>query len=135
MGFWARRMALETAVHRVDVQSGGGTVTPVDQALALDGVDEVLRIFLTARGEPARDPDGEHTVAVESGGESWTVRLEPRAVTTSTGADGNADAQLSGESGLLFLYLWGRAHRDGLEVQGDATAVDALRRRLVAATQ
>ena len=41
-GFWFRRMAQEAAVHRVDVESGYGAVTPVDDVLAVDGIDEVL---------------------------------------------------------------------------------------------
>ncbi|HKR99196.1 MAG TPA: maleylpyruvate isomerase family mycothiol-dependent enzyme [Candidatus Dormibacteraeota bacterium] len=134
VGFWGRRMALETAVHRVDVESAAGSMTPVDPALALDGIDEVLRIFLVARDQPA-DADGQHRVDVASDGESWTVELHNDRVTTTAGASPDADARLSGDSEPLFLYLWGRAERDGLEVSGDTTAVDALRRRLVAATQ
>src|SRR5690606_29462244 len=46
VGFWGRRMAHESAIHRVDVELAHADVTPIDHALALDGVDEVLRRFL-----------------------------------------------------------------------------------------
>lgn len=37
-----RRMALETVVHRLDVEPALGEVTPVPADLAVDGIDEVL---------------------------------------------------------------------------------------------
>ena len=46
VGFWFRRMAQETAVHRVDVESAFDAVTPVSDDLAVDGIDEVLDLFL-----------------------------------------------------------------------------------------
>ena len=46
VGFWFRRMAQETAVHRLDVEDGRGTPTPIDPELAVDGIDEVLELFL-----------------------------------------------------------------------------------------
>ena len=40
-GAWlARRMALETAVHRVDVELARGRANPVERELAVDGIDE-----------------------------------------------------------------------------------------------
>ena len=44
-------MAQETAVHRVDVESGFDAVTPVDDELAVDGIDEVLDWFLAYQAE------------------------------------------------------------------------------------
>ena len=41
-GFWFRRMAQETAVHRVDAELAHDVLTPIDAELALDGIDEVL---------------------------------------------------------------------------------------------
>ena len=47
VGFWIRRMAQETVVHRVDAQlAAREPVTPAPDDLAIDGVDEVLRRFL-----------------------------------------------------------------------------------------
>ena len=46
VGFWFRRMAQETAVHRTDVESGFDAVTAVADDLAVDGIDEVLDWFL-----------------------------------------------------------------------------------------
>ncbi|MBJ7607909.1 MAG: maleylpyruvate isomerase family mycothiol-dependent enzyme [Candidatus Dormibacteraeota bacterium] len=65
-GFWYRRMALETVVHRVDVESGLGDLSPVDAELAEDGIDEVLQIML-ADPDLEADRQGPHgSVAVET---------------------------------------------------------------------
>ena len=55
VGFWARRMAHETAVHRVDAELARGASTPVDAALATDGVDEILHLML--EGDWSDDAD------------------------------------------------------------------------------
>ena len=44
--FWARRMALEIAVHRYDAELAHDDVTEVADDLALDGIDELLKVFL-----------------------------------------------------------------------------------------
>ena len=44
-GFWARRMAVETAVHRYDAQLAAGDPQPVERMLAADGVDEYLDVL------------------------------------------------------------------------------------------
>src|SRR5262245_492946 len=74
VGFWARRMAHETAVHRVDAELAHGASTPVDAALATDGVDEILHIMLA--GDWSEDTDDELTgqrVAIGTGGRAWRV--------------------------------------------------------------
>src|SRR5499427_9218735 len=47
VGFWIRRMAQETVIHRIDAELGTRQpVAPVPADLAVDGIDELLRIFL-----------------------------------------------------------------------------------------
>ena len=47
VGFWIRRMAHETAIHRIDAELGTGQlVAPVPADLAVDGIDELLKVFL-----------------------------------------------------------------------------------------
>jgi len=47
LAFWARRQAHETAIHRVDAESAGSSVTPVAPGFAVDGIDELLNGFLS----------------------------------------------------------------------------------------
>jgi uncharacterized protein (TIGR03083 family) len=135
VGFWARRMAHETAVHRVDAELARGAATPVDAGLATDGVDEILHIMLA--GDWSEDADDEMTgqrVAIETGGRAWQVVLDREAMTVLDG-DGTADATLSGPPSDVLLWLWGREPDDRVEMSGDQEAHRLMRTRLVMATQ
>src|SRR4051794_13845151 len=44
--FWQRRRSQETSVHRYDAETAAGAPTPLDPALAVDGIDEFLTVFL-----------------------------------------------------------------------------------------
>lgn len=46
LAFWIRRMAHETAVHRVDAAQAVGERWRVDPELAADGVAEALELWL-----------------------------------------------------------------------------------------
>ncbi|HZC27392.1 MAG TPA: maleylpyruvate isomerase family mycothiol-dependent enzyme, partial [Actinopolymorphaceae bacterium] len=76
VGFWYRRMAQETAIHRVDVELAHEMLTPVDAELAADGIDEVLSIMLAGdwSDEPVDDADG-RSLDVLAGGRRWRVVL------------------------------------------------------------
>jgi uncharacterized protein (TIGR03083 family) len=135
VGFWYRRMAQETAVHRVDVESAFGEVTPVDDELAADGIDEVLTIFLA--DDWSADPQPEaagRTVLVRTGHHAWRVTLHPERIEVSREL-GPFDALVSGEPSELLLYLWGRRPQTAVTVEGDPNVLAAFRRRLVIVTQ
>lgn len=136
VGFWLRRMAHETAVHRRDVESAASSATPVDEVLAVDGIDEVLALMLAGdwSTEVIGDASGS-TVAVKSAGHHWLVTLNPAEVLLVRGAAGEEDvaATLSGGAGEVFLWLWGRGPLPAAE--GSPGAVAELRDRLVLATQ
>lgn len=135
VGFWARRMAHETAVHRIDAELAAGSPTPIDAELATDGVDEILVIMLA--GDWSDDPDEAargQRVAIATGGRTWLVELEREAVTVTEG-DGARDATLEGDPSDVVLWLWGRAGDDRVTRSGDREAFRTLRSRLVLATQ
>src|SRR5262249_56921469 len=49
VGFWIRRMAQETVIHRIDAELGTGQpVAPVPTDLAVDGIDELLKAFVAS---------------------------------------------------------------------------------------
>ena len=147
VGFWYRRMAQETAVHRVDVQSAFDQVSPVDPALAVDGIDEVLKRFLG--GDWSDLPEEEwagidpqagagRAVAVRTGDNCWRVRMEPDRIDIDIDIDTStepADATVSGEPSELLLWLWRRRPDTAVTLEGDNEAVAALRDRLYVATQ
>jgi len=136
VGFWIRRMAQETAVHRVDVELAHGVPTPVDAELAVDGIDELLVMMLA--GDEWAEHGTKHpidaTVRITCQGRSWTVQADSDAVVVDRSADGDADAEVAGEPSELYLWLWGRGDETSLIITGDAAAVTNLRARLVEAT-
>ena len=134
VGFWYRRMALETAVHRVDAELGHDVVTPVDEALAVDGIDEVLRVMLG--GPWWDDPEFptaepiEDRVRVTAAGRSWTVTLSARSVEVSESDTGEVAVEVAGQPDDVYLWLWGRRGAEPLAVAGSSDVADAFRRRL-----
>ena len=127
-GFWPRRMAHETAVHRVDAeQAVGAAVGAIEPAFGVDGIDEILTIFVPALGADRSPGDGRtvHLHSTDAEGE-WLIRFDPDRIDVATG-HAKGDAAVRGPAGDLLLWLWGRRPLDGLEVFGDPGAADALR--------
>jgi uncharacterized protein (TIGR03083 family) len=133
IGFWARRMALEAAVHRYDAELAHGDPTPIADDLALDGIDEVLRVML---GGPWWDGrvDTQHPVdavlGVESDGLHWSCDVRRTTVDISVGRTVPPSAVVSGEPMRVFLWLWGRLDDDAVDVTGGPDVVAEFRRRI-----
>jgi uncharacterized protein (TIGR03083 family) len=135
VGFWHRRMAQETAVHRVDVESGFDVVRPVPHDLATDGIDEVLDLFLTYQADDVGpDGPGRGTVAVRTGSQIWRVTLNDDDVELAR-EPGAADAVVSGEPSELLLWLWGRRPDSAVSLEGDRDLLAGFRKRLEVVTQ
>jgi uncharacterized protein (TIGR03083 family) len=127
-GFWPRRMAHETTIHRVDgEQAVRRSVGPIDPALAVDGIDEVLTVFVPSLGAARSPGDGRtvHLHATDIDGE-WVIRFEDGDVVVEPGHL-KGDAAVRGPADELLLWLWGRVPLDGLEVFGARDAAEALR--------
>jgi uncharacterized protein (TIGR03083 family) len=133
VGFWYRRMALETVVHRVDIEAQFGPPSAIDPALAVDGIDEVLMVMLAGEDEAAEPSRGK--IEVQAGDSAWSVVLEDARTVVTPGRRTSPGAVLSGDPAALFLYLWGRGPIDALTQQGDGSLIAAMRVRVAAATQ
>jgi uncharacterized protein (TIGR03083 family) len=138
VGFWGRRMAHESAIHRVDVELAIEDVSEIDGALAVDGVDEVLRRMLA--GDWSDEPVTGHpgtVVRVETANAAWRIVMEPSAAVASVDRwpDMPVDATVTGEPAYLYLWLWCRGPSDRLAIAGDKAAVDHLDARMRLATQ
>lgn len=131
-GFWVRRMAQETAVHRADVESAFGPVTPVAADLALDGIAEVLDLMLAGNWSTDPQPHLTGEYAVRSGDAAWHVVMAEDEVTVTAGAAPDGTPAVSGEPSDVLLWLWGRAPDGAVTLAGD---VRAFRERLALATQ
>ncbi len=95
VGFWARRQALETLVHRWDAQTALGHPAAIAPDLAADGVGEVVDVMLPRQVALGRQPALSAALELRAGEHSWVVGDGERAVLTAPAAD-------------LLLLLWKR---------------------------
>lgn len=137
VGFWIRRMAQETVIHRIDAELGTGQpVAPVPDDLAVDGIDELLKVFVTygvaewgsfftdiLAGSPGR------TYTVRTDGAAWRVRTGPALFTVEDGAgDDPADVTITGPPTAVLRWTWNRespGEPSGVTVEGTPEATGA----------
>jgi uncharacterized protein (TIGR03083 family) len=112
-GFVIRRMAHETAVHRVDAELALGIEPLVDPAVAVDGVEEFLENLPRSR---ALRGEGERLrLRATDQPEGWTVTLGPERFgwvggEPDGGAAGAATRAVTVQATAagLYLLLWRR---------------------------
>src|SRR5438552_9222250 len=120
-GFWARRQANETAVHRWDAQSAAGAVEPVEHALAVDGIDEFFGLIpFWRRGSSVRGTGETIHLHCTDGDGEWLVRLAADSVIV-TPEHAKGDVAARGPASDLLLLLYGRVAPSALEVFGEAS--------------
>lgn len=115
-----RRMALESAVHRYDVELSVGSPTPIDQDLAVDGIDEWIRVHLAADVPEAPDVSlgGVLCLACADATAAWTVEVAAGRLRWREGR-GPADAVVVGPASDLYLFCWNRRPLEVLELTGN----------------
>jgi uncharacterized protein (TIGR03083 family) len=135
-GFWIRRMAHETLVHRADAQLAAGAEPEpdIDAEVAADAIDEWLTLLSAGigganeRSAPLPASAALHIHATDDGldghGE-WMIRRDAGGLTVELG-HGKADAALTGPAAGLLLVLMRRrpASDPAVTVYGDSAVVD-----------
>jgi len=119
LAMWARRQAHETAMHRVDAESPGGTITKFHPEFAADGVDELLSCFITrpGRGPKVSSPCSIQVHATDTG-DDWHIQIGLEDVVTLR-LSSPADCTITGVAGDLYLLLWNRRNDADISVDGD----------------
>lgn len=151
VGFWIRRMAQETVIHRIDAElAAGGPITAVPDDLAVDGIDELLKVFTAYavtewsdyfREPLAGSPGRTYEVRAEADNvTTWRIRTGPGPTFTveEAAAPGPADVTLSGTPEALLRDLWNRAdagETSQVRITGAPEAVEELRACLRISTQ
>ena len=152
VGFWVRRMAQETVIHRVDVELAvGAPVAAIAGDLAVDGVDELLKVFVAYDVEKWGDDYAEvlggspgRSYAINADGASWLVGTSPGRFSVSGGPGmtmpdiSRTDVTVSGTPAALLRWMWNREQADqasAVTVEGDPGALAEFRRCVVIATQ
>lgn len=154
VGFWIRRMAHETLIHRVDAEQVAGLeLAPIDEDLALDGIDEFLDLFIgffsrkypEEYGSALQDPD-RRPLAVSADGSTWTLTTSEtgvevaRSSTADVAGSGpaavpEAAVTVSGAPAEMLLWLWVRTDDAAVHIEGDEQALAQLKALRKEATQ
>ncbi|MGN9818802.1 maleylpyruvate isomerase family mycothiol-dependent enzyme [Streptomyces sp. SD11] len=135
-GFWARRMAHETVIHRADAAGTVGAAYEVAQDLAADAIDEWLQIVRFAQerypGDAARELRGagrsihlHATDAVAGLDAEWIVEFDDKGIGWRRGHE-KATVALRGPLTEVLLAFYRRVPVDGgrLEVLGERELLD-----------
>jgi uncharacterized protein (TIGR03083 family) len=121
--FWFRRQAHETAMHVRDVEEAArGTAMPLHPELVVDGIDEILRMFLPRQVRLGRIDPPSHVVELRpTDADAGPLQLAPAG-------DGEVVGSLTAPAETLLLLLWRRLPVDapGVRVEGDRDAVRAV---------
>ena len=143
VGTTYRRQAHEALIHRLDAEQAAGVETPLDPALAADGVLEVLDVMYGGDApEWGRVDPGPHHVRVDLTDLGESIWARPATFTGTEPESGRnydgphvqvvadpgtePDAVLSGTAADLDAWMWGRRDDSALTVTGDRAAFDAL---------
>jgi uncharacterized protein (TIGR03083 family) len=127
LSWWVRRLVHETSIHRVDAEQAAGQAVVIEPALAADGVAEHLATYLPilVGSQPLEMRLAVDLVATDVDAR-WTVISEGTDVLVTTDP-APTQATVRGRAERLYLWLWGRASGDFLELAGDPAAAESLR--------
>jgi len=133
--FWARRQAHETTIHSVDAQAAElgrlprPAETMIDEELAVDGIDELLRGFLPRRKSKLRS-ESPYVIDVHAtdADRHWQVAVSDQPPFSVRGTTWPPDAVITGTALELYLGLWNRA--DDLRAEGREDVLVQWRRQV-----
>jgi uncharacterized protein (TIGR03083 family) len=126
VGFWARRTAHETAMHRWDAQNADGEADAVEAELAADGVDEYLGILGAFQGRRFPEAGSIHLHTTDTPGE-WLVRLDAEGIQL-TREHAKGDVAVRGPASDVLLVLMGRKTMAAVDVFGEAPLFERFRK-------
>jgi len=134
LGWIARRMAEEVAIHAWDAAGTVGQPAPVPAPVAIEGVDEFFDVFAPLFAPSLELPATTvHLHATDDlddeGSGEWLIRAAPGSVECEHG-HAKGDVAVRAPASDLFLMCWGRKEPDELEVFGDGGRATALLRAM-----
>ena len=126
VGYYLRRMAHETAMHRYDAQAATGPAVPFDGDLAADGIAEFYETVmpLVTRSGQKPLPSGSLHLHRSDGEGEWMLEVVDGAVAV-THEHGKGDAAVRGPASDLFVFVWHRGMPDTLQIFGDEAVARA----------
>jgi uncharacterized protein (TIGR03083 family) len=133
--FWARRQAHETTIHSVDAQAAAlqrlphPAETMINDELAADGIDELLRGFVP-RGTSKLRSESPYVIEIRAIDidQRWQVAVSPKAPEVVPGTIWKPDAVITGTALELYLGLWNRTAE--LKSEGRHDVIDQWRNQV-----
>ena len=151
VGFWIRRMAQETVIHRLDAELGADApIAPIPDDLAIDGIDELLKAFVAydAKKYPddytealANKPARSYNITTTD--VEWLVGTAPNSFTVGGGpgmtpaTHTNTDTTITGTPTAVLRWAWSRetpGEPSAVTIEGHADLTE-FRRCITTATQ
>jgi uncharacterized protein (TIGR03083 family) len=122
--WWLRRTTHETNLHAWDAQAAVGAPEALAAAMAVDGIDEVMDVFIPAGlDQRVFGPRSSiHLHCTDTHGE-WLVTLG-MGDTVVERRHAKGDVAVRGGSSDLLLWCWNRVRPDRLEVFGDTGVLE-----------
>ena len=117
-GFYHRRMAHETLIHRWDAENAVGEPQPLDDDLAADNIDELLQVVLpfTIANWQREIPEGTLHLHRIGGEGEWTAAPDGSTISVSL-EHAKGDAAVRGPAADLALFVWERKGIDDLDLE------------------
>jgi uncharacterized protein (TIGR03083 family) len=115
LGFHPRHQALETTIHRWDVESAVGEHAPIDPEVATDGIAELFEVY-TRRYSP-HQLSGPLTLACSDTASGWLIAPSERDGFVEIGPWAGGDADVEAPADDLLLLLWQRIDPDDPRVR------------------
>lgn len=126
--FWARRMAHETSIHRVDADLAAGYgVAGFEPEFAVDGIEELFTSSANRFDRSGLTADRTISVTPLDSNASWTLTIGPDLLSCQPGAIDDADLAVFGLASDLYRWVWNRAGDDDVALRGDLSLADRWR--------
>jgi uncharacterized protein (TIGR03083 family) len=128
VGWWCRRMAVEVAIHRWDMEdaitaSGGSNPAPLDAQVAAAGIEEVVVEFLPGllSQDGIEGLGGTLHLHATDGPTEWWISLDDD---TARAEHAKADTAIRATESDLLLWLTNRARVESLGVLANRDILD-----------
>lgn len=146
--FWIRRMTHETVIHRVDSELAvGRPPEPIEPDLAVDGIDELLTVFLAQETQQWTEQYARYlsdwrrdSLLVSAGDAQWRMTVRPQGADVTPVSAGRTDAesppgaQINGPPDPLLRWAYNRGGADQVSTTGDAGMITKFTQLLTAVT-